>query len=168
MSSKGWQLCPPNERFWIAINSGAILHGICGFKPYLRLYGQPPEDPDHTSIKERIRPTFNLKDTIHQQIDQQCLQCFDTPLKPLAKFEGGATAHRQTGILFGFQDYIELVDYTGRIIRSDKRGSIAQHLPPILKRLSINPKQRLENTTKFESIFYKKFGKQRGHLANTG
>jgi hypothetical protein len=31
------------------------------------------------------------------------------------------------------------VDWTGRAIRSDKRGAIPVHLPPILTRLNINP-----------------------------
>ena len=127
-----------------------------------------PEDSDHTSIKERITPQFNLREAIREQIDQQCLQRFDIPLKPLARFEGGVTANTQTGILFSFEDYLELVDFTGRIIRKGKRGVIAQHLPPILKRLNINQKQWLANTTNFEAIYHQKFGKRRDHLANTG
>ena len=31
-------------------------------------------------------------------------------------------------------DYIELVDWTGRIIRDDKRGAINETAPPILQR----------------------------------
>ena len=47
-----------------------------------------PETSDHTSIKERINPQFNLADAIHQQIEQQCLRSFELALKPLAHFEG--------------------------------------------------------------------------------
>src|SRR5690606_41190510 len=41
----------------------------------------------------------------------------------------------QRGILFSFEDYLELVDCTGRISRSDKRGAIDEKALPILERL---------------------------------
>jgi REP element-mobilizing transposase RayT len=48
-----------------------------------------PEESDHTSIQERVNPRFNLEEAIHQQIEQQSLQCFELKLKPLPHFEGG-------------------------------------------------------------------------------
>jgi len=39
------------------------------------------------------------------------------------------------------QDYLELVNWTGRIIRYDKRGFIKAELPPILERLQVSPDQ---------------------------
>lgn len=59
-------------------------------------------------------------------------------LKPLAKFEGNEKNIDQQGILFSLTDYLELVDYTGRIIRPDKRGATPITLPPILKRIDID------------------------------
>jgi len=41
-----------------------------------------------------------------------------------------APAKPQAGIPFGFEDYLALVDWTGRIMRSDKRGHIDNNLPP--------------------------------------
>ena len=35
--------------------------------------------------------------------------------------------------------YIQLVDYTGRQIRPDKRGAIAASQPPALRRLGLDP-----------------------------
>jgi len=127
-----------------------------------------PEASDHTSIQERIAPRFNLSEAIQQQIEQQSLRHFEHPLKPLAHVEGNITEQQQTGILFGLQDYIQRVDYTGRMIRPDKRGSIPGHLPPILQRLNLNQKQWLENATAFEQNFYRKFGRKRQYLAHTG
>ncbi len=57
------------------------------------------------------------------------------------------------GLPFLLDDYLELIDWTGRIIREDKRGSIPNHLPPILSRLSIEAKQWLYITQHFESKF---------------
>lgn len=36
------------------------------------------------------------------------------------------------GLPFRLTDYLELVDWTGRLIRENKRGSIHSNLPPIL------------------------------------
>jgi hypothetical protein len=37
-----------------------------------------------------------------------------------------------------------LVDWTGRIVRQDKRGSISADIPPILERLRIDPDEWLK------------------------
>jgi hypothetical protein len=57
------------------------------------------------------------------------------------------------GLPFKLEDYLELLDWTGRIIRDDKRGSIPANTPPILKRLNINPKNWLCSTQYFERSF---------------
>lgn len=44
----------------------------------------------------------------------------------------------------------QLVDYTGRALREDKRGCIEAHFPPILARLEINKNEWLTLTTQFE------------------
>jgi hypothetical protein len=54
---------------------------------------------------------------------------------------------------FRLEDYLELVDWTGRILRDDKRGAIPAHLPPILERLNIDPRYWLHMTRNFESRF---------------
>jgi hypothetical protein len=38
-----------------------------------------------------------------------------------------------------FKEYLQLVDWTGRGIRNDKRGHIDSQLPPIITRLNIDP-----------------------------
>ena len=57
------------------------------------------------------------------------------------------------GLVFNLIDYIELVDWTGRAIRNDKRGSISEIIPPILQRLDISPEHWIELSTNFESRF---------------
>ncbi len=39
------------------------------------------------------------------------------------------------GLPFRLPDYLELVDWSGRIIREDKRGAIPDNLPALLQRL---------------------------------
>jgi hypothetical protein len=120
-----------------------------------------PEGSKHTSIKERIKPIFNRERALvnNPDLNPYYLQRF--PIKALAVFEGNIKQGGQDGILFGHNDYLTLVDTTGRIQRQDKRGAIPNTILPILQRLAIDPDEWLENTEKFEAIFYSRFYYQR-------
>ena len=58
---------------------------------------------------------------------------------PLMPFD--ATGRLATAVPFAFEDYLDLVDGTGRVIREDKRGFIRGETPLILERLNIDPEQ---------------------------
>jgi len=120
-----------------------------------------PEQSDHTSIKQRLKPDINLTEAIKNQQEQQSLQQFDLALKPLVAFEGNANNHQQAGILFSLSDYLCLLDMTGRMIREDKRGAIKESLPPILERLQIDQQEWLINATQFETRYSHKFARRR-------
>ena len=115
-----------------------------------------PERSDHTSIKERTKPQFNLERALNNNPDIQPFYFQRFHVKPLATFEGNIKPQTQESILFSFKDYLTLVDATGRIQRQEKRGFIDNNLLPILKRLSIDPDSWLDRTQNFESIFYQK------------
>ena len=117
------------------------------------------EASEYTSLQERINPVFNFKQAIKHQTQAGDLQDFKTALKPLLHFEGGLTSQAQTGILYAFRDYLELVDWTGRIIRQGKRGFIGAELPSILEGLQISPGQWCINTTQFEAIHARRFNR---------
>ncbi len=57
------------------------------------------------------------------------------------------------GIPLNLSDYLELVDWSGRIIREDKKGHIPDNLPHILQRLDMNAKHWLYLTRNFEQPF---------------
>lgn len=120
-----------------------------------------PENSDHTSIKERIRPSFHLGEAVREQVGLHALIKFELPASPLATFEGAVKTEEQGGILFALTDYIELVDMTGRILREDKRGAIPNHLPPILQRLEIDELAWLENAAEFEKHYSSRFARPR-------
>ncbi len=90
-----------------------------------------PEQSEYTSIRKRI----------YQATEGSSLEPFV-----------GIT-ERAIGIPFKLKDYIELVDWTGRIIRDDKRGSIKQGIPEILNRLSLDESNWKSLTTQFEDHF---------------
>ena len=141
----------------------AILSAMAyvDLNPIRACMAETPEKSDYTSVKERIKPAFNLAESIKQQTALQAIRHFDLPLKPLLKFEGGLNNTEQTGIIFNAVDYINLVDWTGRIIRDDKRGAINQNLPPILERLNIDIDAWLLQTQLFEQHYQALFSKRR-------
>ena len=62
-----------------------------------------------------------LQEAIETQTE--CCDLLDskTPIKSLLPFEDRLVNEFQSGILFNFEEYLALVDWTGRIIRKDKR-----------------------------------------------
>jgi len=126
-----------------------------------------PETSDYTSIQERANPSFDMNQAIDDQRQSGDLMEFKTPLKPLLHFEDDLRNKLQVGILCNFRNYLELVDWTGRIIRQDKRRYIDHALPPILHRLQISPRQWHLNTTQFEAIHSRRFNRVESNI-NTG
>ena len=121
---------------------------------------ETPEGSDYTSIKERIEPTIKLSDAIQTQIEEGGIHQFPYPIKPLLHFEDAARDEEQSGIPFAYSAYLELVDWTGRIVREDKRGAIDERLPPILQRLNIAGKRWLSSATQFEAAHHQRFNKK--------
>ena len=102
-----------------------------------------PETSEHTSIKERIEKSSD------GSIGKQAKH-----LKPLR-------SHGQNpdkAIPFALSSYFELVDWSGRIVRQNKRGHIASETPPILERLNIDPDEWL-NTMRWDNRFRRAVGK---------
>jgi len=59
----------------------------------------------------------------------------------------------------GMQDYLHLVDWTGRAIRNDKRGHIDDRLPPILTRLNIDAAAWTQSMQPNGNVFGRAMGK---------
>jgi len=102
-----------------------------------------PEHSDHTSIKRRIKQALKAKQPYRPE--QQP--------KGLLAFAGNPREDMPDGIPFVLSDYLELVDWSGRIIREDKKGHIPEHLPDILQRLDIDPRNWVYLTKNFEHPF---------------
>lgn len=94
-----------------------------------------PEESHYTSIRRRIKSLET------KSINDQSLESFVGINQDVV------------GIPFQLADYLELVDWTGRIIREDKRGHIDKTLPDILARLSLNDDAWKILTTEFEQHF---------------
>jgi len=94
-----------------------------------------PESSNFTCVQQRI-VSLNAKQPKPQTIEE---------------FVGGQS--EEIGLPFLLSDYLELVDWTGRILRDDKRGAINANLPPILERLAFDNKAWKTLTASFEHQF---------------
>ena len=121
-----------------------------------------PEDSDHTSIAYRLnqlanKPTIDLNQAIAVQHAQGFLLVNQLATKSLLHFNPDKkNLHHQ--LPFNQAEYIQLVEWTGRIIRNDKRGYIDPTTPDILDRLNIDSKRWLTSATEFEMLHRKRFG----------
>jgi REP element-mobilizing transposase RayT len=54
--------------------------------------------------------------------------------------------------------YLALLDWTGRHVRSGKRGCLSPHLRPVLERLDLDVGRWVENVERFGGLFYRVAG----------
>ncbi|MCF6257394.1 MAG: transposase, partial [Gammaproteobacteria bacterium] len=76
----------------------------------------------------------------------------------LTDFIGDEHKDQPEGIAFSYLDYLELVDWSGRAIRDDKAGAIADNLPPILARLGIEQQGWLDMINHYDQRFFRAVG----------
>ena len=94
-----------------------------------------PETSDYTSIKARIEGS-------------------DSHLMPCSRGASGVS----NVVPIDRIDYLVLVDWTGRMLRSDKRGSIAAGMPPILERLGLEPRDWAREIRHYGRWYYRAVG----------
>jgi REP element-mobilizing transposase RayT len=104
-----------------------------------------PEESEFTSIYERIR-----------EIKKK-----PTRGPTLRRFRD--EADKKQSLPCSRADYFTLLDWTGRAIRSDKRGAMNQQLPSILTRLNIDPDAWQESMQLNGNVFGRAMG-QLNHL----
>jgi len=131
------------------LDEKAVLSAMAyvDLNPVRAAMADTPENSHHTSIKLRIdywKNKSNQSHTDHTDTMQP---------KSLMPFVGNFRQPMPRGLVFNLIDYIELLDWTGRIIRHDKRGAIPDSTPPILQRLDISTQHWIELSTSFEQRF---------------
>ena len=102
-----------------------------------------PEDSDFTSVKERIEER-------HKPPVEPSWLC------PIGEESGEA----RRGMLSMTRDeYLALIDWTGRQVRLDKPGAIPDHLAPLLDRLEINQPRWVGTVNSYGSLFHRVAGR---------
>ncbi len=69
------------------------------------------------------------------------------------RFDGGSQTDIHCALPFTQEDYFELVDVTGRIIREDKRGYIPDSIPSVVLRLGIQPDHWIDHIQNFGKTY---------------
>jgi REP element-mobilizing transposase RayT len=139
-------------RFWegrfksqALLDEKALVAGMVyvELNPIRAKMAETPEQSDYTSIKQRIKQA--MKTIQPHQPGQQPATLFP--------FAGYPREAMPDGLPFRLSDYLQLVDWSGRILREDKRGYIPEHIPPILQRLDMDARHWLYLTKNFEGPF---------------
>ncbi len=136
-----------------------------------------PEESDFTSIQERIRAWHRETSPAGSASGVRnvpAISSTNTDLQDNVAVIPGPTADSDSlldhtrvswlcpiqsesgrrGILeMTAEEYFELVDRSGRVTRSDKRGAIDAGLAPILQRIGANPDAWVETVSRFGSKF---------------
>jgi hypothetical protein len=114
-----------------------VDHSLLTGSPIRAKMADTPEYSDHTSIQLRIKAALKGEQPKH-----------------LLPFISNERNNQPKDIAFSLQDYLELVDDTGRIIRNDKGGAISTNSAKLLTRLNIPQDNWLKLTTEFGKLFH--------------
>ncbi len=93
---------------------------------------ETPENSNFTSIQDRIAFYGKRVKEVGADGDKR-----ETP-DYLACFSGSISKNKKQGIPFGWVEYLNLLDWTGRAICVNKRGYIAAHHTSIIERLGLD------------------------------
>jgi putative transposase len=112
---------------------------------------------DLNPIRAQMTETLESSNftSIQTRLDQS-----SSPIKPLLLAFAG-DSHKNNNlehIPYNFIEYIQLVDWTGRQIKTGKSGFIHDKVPPILARLNINTAAWLNNCEGLERHYHRVIG----------
>jgi REP element-mobilizing transposase RayT len=137
--------------FWVArfkcqalLGEQALLNAMAyvDLNPVRAKMSPTPETSDYTSIQNRVGKA--VKGVFHGK---------------LLPFSGDTLSHNnQIPIPYRFEDYLELLDWTGRQLKASKRGAIDAKAPPILDRLGMSAENWVNNCKYLERDFFNVIG----------
>jgi len=132
------------------LDDAAILTGMVyvDLNPMRAGLATTPEHSDHTSVQDRIhvRQLFEKQNQRRRRASKRAARLVRRSanlrsaehgiwLAPIAR-DGDQP---RSGVLpLTLDEYLAIVDATGRMVRSRKHGFIPSHLPPILERLNVD------------------------------
>jgi len=140
--------------------------------PVRAAIAETPESSDYTGAKDRL-------DDLKQCPDRARLSTHDWErsrqrqrsgwLSPVEIDErsdaagpdldaSGRRASRKGFLSFSLLSYVELLDWTGRQLRSDKQGKIPEHLQPILTRIGLDAPAWCDLVVRFGKVFKRAAG----------
>ncbi len=119
-------------------------------------------ESDFTSIQTRLyeyatenkKPEKQLTARVKKQEKiKKTLGITEEKQSPLMVFDGSSHTDIHTALPFTQEDYFDLLDMTGRIIRDDKRGFISSATPKVIAKFGINPDKWIDHVKRFGSRY---------------
>lgn len=107
-----------------------------------------PEEDKFTSLKIRFESSKRSESNLQHSLnfitcEKKSLEISETPSIPLS-----------------IREYLQIVDATARVYRSDKRGFLSTNEESIFRRLGFNTEQWISAATRFNKYFYTFVGKR--------
>ena len=106
------------------------------------------EGSEYTSAYERIHGNASANSIIEG----------DVRPSSLFGFVGDIYQANPDGLPYSLIDYIELLDWMGRVLRPDKRGAIPVNHPPLLNSLGIDSDAWIELASSFGKDYHSAVG----------
>jgi hypothetical protein len=122
---------------------------------------ETPEESAYTSIKARLQGDYRRNTrggSVVRMLERGELNHFETPIRPLMGFSDRTTPldgclQVANALPMREQDYLRLVDTTGRFVACGKNGRIDPSLEPILERLGLSATQWTLASTAFSQHY---------------
>lgn len=113
-----------------------------------------PEESDFTSIQARIQSHFASLPTRARSKHKA-----NVSASPVRLLRFADAADDRARIPFRTLDYFQLVDWTGRVVRNDKKGAMESSLPPLMQRLNIDSSAWQEAMAPGGNVFGRAIGR---------
>jgi hypothetical protein len=120
-----------------------------------------PEDSDFTSIRVRIRGDDGSREQrgpVTRMLERGELHHFEIPVRPLLPFSDTTNPMDESrssadALPMRASDYLNLVDETGRLLVTGKRGRIDASVAPILGRLGFSSTEWVRASSGFRRLY---------------
>ncbi len=144
-----------------ALRSDAALLAAMAYvdlNPVRAGIARTPESSAYTSIHRRIDPSAEARQltmAISELLESGELKQLNTPVRPLLGFAGDANTDMKDSeaLPISRAAYLKLVDLTGRLQVTGKRGRIDAQLAPILEQLGLSNDAWLSASTQFRQHY---------------
>jgi hypothetical protein len=153
------------------LDPAAIAACCCyvALNPIRAQLAETPEESEHTGIQRRIRaqrarPQPARDDVLVEEDSGRPADHWLMPIQKTPAQDRGENATPGGPFFMTAEQYIALVDWTGRQIRADKCGAIPPDLAPILQRLDLEPDRWLRQMQSERGLLGSAIGRA-AHLA---
>lgn len=100
-----------------------------------------------TADSENIQPNIMKNDT------SESAKKYELPILQPFLDDQKIDNTQSKQVPFKFTDYLQLIDWTGRIIREGKKGAIPDSTTPILEKLRIKPEAIVDTIQSYQKLF---------------